>query len=183
MADQGAGRGSGQAAGSQFVKFGRDSAQRIAKAVRIVEGGDRGQSPLKFDHPIFQQAASPLKVATFTGSWATGQYKIVTLYGSTATANVYNWCNPSEGDTANTNATQYVVFGKASGTNSVVEIAMRNTSGTCRMSINGMDLTQLPGYSAGVIQLLGHSAADLTTNNTACATLTWYSITTCSTSA
>lgn len=172
----------GKPARTERVTFTRPAAERIARVVRKVEQGNRDCGGLTFGR-VGSGGGVRLQVATFTGSWATGTYKTVTLSGSTATASVYNWCNPAEGDTANTGATQYVLFGRASGTNSVLEIQMRSTSVTCRMSINGMDLTQLPGYSAGSIQLLGHSAKDMTTNNTACATLTWYSITTCSTSA
>lgn len=170
MADQGAGRNSGQAAGGgRFVKFSHGSAQRIAKAVRIVEGGNRDQPPLTFEHPI-HSVASPLKVATFTGAWATGTYKTVTLVGSTNTASVYNWCNAAEEGAS----TRHVVFGRANGTNSVLEITMGST---CGMTIGGVDLTQLPGYSADEIQILGHKATG------PCLGLEWYSVTTCSTSA
>lgn len=179
MAEQGASNGAGQAAGKSFVSFSRGAAQRIAKAVRTVEAGDRNQPGLTFDHPMPGGGGQVLKVATFTGSWAKGSFKTVTLQGSTATASVYNWCNSSDGNTSDTASSQFVVFGRASGTNSVLEISLRNTSHTCRMSIAGVDLTALPGYSAGTIQLLGHSA--VSTSGTACATLTWYSITTCST--
>lgn len=179
---QGANNGAGQAAGNnQFVKFSRGAAQRIAKVVRTVEGGDRGQPGVTFDHPTF---GSPLRLATFTGAWETGTYKTVTLVGGTSTASVYNWCNRSSGDTANTTNTRYVIYGRAHGTNSVVEIQVNltGTNGTCVMTLAGVDLTAFPGYSAGAIQLLGHSAADVTTNNTACAALQWYSVTTCATS-
>lgn len=169
MSSQGASNGPGQGAGRSFVQFSRQSAQRIAKVVRTVEQGDRNQSGITFDHPI-PSVASPLKVATFTGSWATGTYKTVTLVGSTNTASVYNWCNAAEGDGT---ATRHVVFGRASGTNSVLEIAMGATS-TCRMTLGGVDLTSLTGYAAGDVQVLGH--------NTTGPCLQWYSVTTCSTS-
>lgn len=164
------------------VQFTLESAERIASVVRAVETTPSPGSPLTFGHVATFKHAT-LKLATFTGNWATGQYKTVTLYGSTNTARVYNWCNSSlHADTANTTSTRYVIFGKASGTNSVVEIQLGlPTSQTCVMSIGELDTTKLPGYSAGAIQLLGHSAADLTTNRTACSQLTWYSITTCST--
>ena len=176
MSSQAAG-GQPQGAGQSSVAFTRQAAQRIAAAVRVVEGGDRGQPGVTFDHPV-PSGRSPLRVGTFTGSWSTGTYKTVTLVGGTNTASVYNWCVPSYGDTSNTSQSQYVIFGRASGTNSVVEISYRHTSQTCRMSIAGADLTELPGYSASSVQLLGHSAA----GGTNCPTLTWYSVTTCSTS-
>lgn len=174
----------GKAAGTERVTFTRPAAERIASVVRKVEAGDRDSAGLRFER-VASAVGSPLRLATFTGNWATGQYKTVTLHGSTQTASVYNWCNPSTGaNTASSTESRYVIFGRAHGTNSVVEIQMGiATAQTCRMNIGELDTTTLPGYSAGQIQLLGHSAADMTTNNTACATLTWYSITTCSTAA
>ena len=178
MSGQGAGGNSGQGAGgNQFVKFTKSAATRIAKAVRTIEAGNRTEGGLGFEHPIYQP--SGLKVATFTGSWATAAYKTVTLVGSTNTASVYNWCNPSA---SSTTCSGYVIFGRAGGTNSVVELTLAQTCGTCVTSLAGVDLTAFPGYSAGTVQLLGHSAADLTTNATACASIQWYSVTTCATS-
>lgn len=178
MAEQGASNGAGQAAGKSFVSFSRPAAQRIAKAVRTVEAGDRNQPGLTFDHPM-PGGGQVLKVATFTGSWSKGSFKTVTLQGSTVTASVYNWCHSSDGNTADTASSQFVVFGRAGGTNSVLEISLRNTSHTCRMSIAGVNLQEFPGYSSETIQLLGHSAAG--PGGTTCPQLTWYSITTCST--
>lgn len=171
MASQGANNGPSQGAGSQFVKFSRGAAQRIAKAVRTVEAGDRTGPGVTFDHPM-HDAGLRLKVATFTGAWATGTWKTVTLTGTTQTASVYNWCNSVSGDTASTTTTRYVIFGKASGTNSAVEIAL-DEGGTCAMLIGGVDLKSLTGYSADAVQVLGH--------NTTGPCLQWYSVTTCAT--
>lgn len=171
MSSQGASNGPAQGAGQQFVKFSRQSAQRIAKVVRHVEQGDRIQDGVTFDHPAF--GPSVLKVATFTGSWGTGTWKTVTLTNSTQTASVYNWTTPvtvPEGDSC----ARHVVFGKASGTNSLVEVRLQTTCGTCVMSIGNVDLTSLAGYAAGSVQVLGH--------NTTGPCLQWYSVTTCATS-
>lgn len=170
MASQGANNGQPQAAGQQFVKFSRNAAQRIAKVVRTVEAGDRGQPGVTFDHPML--TGSPFRVATFTGSWSTGTWKTVTLTGTTNTASVYNWCVPVDGSTSSSHS-QYVIFGRASGTNSAVEIGV-STGVTCRMTIGGLDVTTLTGYDAGQIQVLGH--------NTTGPCLQWYSVTTCATS-
>ena len=90
MATQGANNGPGQGAGNQFVKFTRASAQRIASVVRTVEGGDRRQAPITFDHPIIQPG-SAIRTGTFTGYWGRQQTAVVTfVYGSTATASVHN---------------------------------------------------------------------------------------------
>lgn len=176
---QGANNGPSQAAGNnQFVKFSRGAAQRIAKVVRIVEAGDRNEPAVQFEHV---HSGLKLKLATFTGNWETAQWKTVTLSGTTSTASVYNWCNAAlGGDTSSTTKTRIVVFGKVHGTNSVLEIQMRPTQCTATFTLGGLDVTQLPGYESGVIQLLGHAA--VSTNNTCSGGLTWYSVTTCTTS-
>lgn len=163
----------GKPAGAERVTFTRPAADRIAKVVRRVEQGNRDAGPLRFDR-IGSGGQFRLSVATFTGDWATGAWKTVTLTGSTQTASVYNWCTPVVGGpAADTSCSRYVVFGKASGTNSAVEIQMQATCDTCVMSFAGVDLRQIAGYSEGVIQLLGH--------DTTGPCLQWYSVITCST--
>ena len=155
----------GKPARVERVTFTRPAADRIAKVVRRVEQGDRGAEPLTFGRGGGGGVPYRLSVATFTGSWATGTWKTVTLVGSTSTASVYNWCNAAEGG-------GHVVFGKASGTNSAVEITMAATA-TCRLTLGGVDLSTIAGYSSTEIQLLGH--------NTTGPCLEWYSISTCAT--
>jgi hypothetical protein len=89
VADQGANNGAGQAAGKSFVSFSRPAAQRIAKAVRTVEAGDRNQPGLTFDHPQFGGVAL-FRTATFTGSWSIGGTKNVTYKYMTGTTNATN---------------------------------------------------------------------------------------------
>ena len=173
----------GKAAKTERVTFTRPAAERIAKIVRRVEQGDRGAEPLVFER-IGVSSPFALKLATFTGNWETGTYKTVTLQGSTQTASVYNWCNPAiGGNAASSDQSRYVIFGKASGTNSAVEIQMRSTSTQCdaTLVLGSFDLSSLPGFDAGVIQLLGHDKQD--TASTCSGGLQWYSITTCSTAA
>jgi hypothetical protein len=154
------------------VTFTKGSAERIAQVVRIVEAGNRDTGGLP-TAPRFGSNNFQLNLATFTGNWQTGEYKVVTLQGSTNTASVYNWCNPAlGGDTASSTDTRFVIFGKVQGTQSAVEIQMRTTNETCSTSIGGVDLSSFPGYLDDEIQLLGH-------NESAC--LQWYSITTCAT--
>jgi hypothetical protein len=75
-----------QAAGNQYVKFTRQSAQRIADAVRTVEGGNREQPGLTFDHPL-PGGAKVFRVCTFTGAWSIGATKTVTFKNQTNTPN------------------------------------------------------------------------------------------------
>ena len=86
MADQGANNGAGQAAGKSFVSFSRPAAQRIAKAVRTVEAGDRNQPGLTFDHPM-PGGGKVFRVCTFTGAWSKNAAKVVTFRGITSTPN------------------------------------------------------------------------------------------------
>jgi len=154
------------------VTFTKGSAERIAQVVRIVEAGNRDTGGLPTS-PRLGGGNFRLNLATFTGNWQTGEYKVVTLQGSTNTTSVYNWCNPAlGGDTASSTKTRYVIYGKVQGTQSAVEIQLRSTNQTCSTSIGGVDLTSFPNYSGNAIQLLGH-------NESAC--LQWYSITTCAT--
>lgn len=94
MADQAANNGGGQAAGNRYVQFSRGAAQRIAKVVRTVEGGNRTQGGLSFEHPMPSGAGGSVKLvrrATFTGSWPIGTTAVVTfVQAPTATANATN---------------------------------------------------------------------------------------------
>jgi hypothetical protein len=169
-------RPDGKAARTEKVTFTRPAAERIASVVRRVEQGNRDCGPLTFD----RVGGTPfsLRLATFTGNWETGTYKTVTLQGSTATASVYNWCNPALGVSTNDPySTRYVIFGKVSGTNSAVEIQMRSTQCSSSLTLGSVDLSTLPGFDASVIQLLGHGTVG--TASTCSAGLQWYSITTC----
>lgn len=170
----------GSKAGQDRVSFTKASAQRIADAVRAVEGGDRDGIPFVGAPRFGGGDGVRLKVGTFTGNWNTGEWKTVKLVGSTNTADVYNWCVPAlGGDTSSTTGERYVVWGKASGTNSVVEIQTRTTQCTATIVLGGVDLSALSGYSEEKIQILGHGIGD--TNSTCSAGLQWFDITTCAT--
>ena len=85
---QGASNGAGQGAGKSFVSFSRPAAQRIAKAVRVIEAGDRSQPGLTFDHPMpGGGGGKPFRVCTFTGAWSKNAAKVVTFRGVTSTPN------------------------------------------------------------------------------------------------
>ena len=139
MADQGAGRNAGQAAGGRFVQFSRGAAQRIAKVVRIVESGDRNQPPVVFEHPIPQGS---LRLATVTGQWATGVTAALTYYGVTTTVAVQNLHLPLE---VASSASAECVIGKAGGTWTLLSV----------------NFAKLKAFSASEVQLLGHNASGL----------------------
>lgn len=152
---QGANKGPSQAAGnSQFVKFSRASAQRIAKAVRQVEAGDRGEPPVKFEHHIFG-AGKTIRFCTFTGQWQTAATHVVQYYGITSTPNTlvaHNYHLPVD----------------VSATSTECTIAKGGTA----WHLVSVNLTRLVGYSGSQIQMLGHNASGYAQ---------WYSVATCAT--
>lgn len=128
------------------------------------------------DLPLMLDESS-LSRGTFTQtSWAVGATALVTITGSTQTFSVTNYCTPVKGST-NATQTLNVIFGDVMGTMTALEIEQP----TCTMSIGGLDLTQLPYYVSGEIQLLGHGIAS--SGTTSCSGLQWYSITNCATTA
>lgn len=174
-----ANRPDGQSARPQRVVFTKSSAERISKAVRKVEAGERGSKPLLFEPRMVGR--SDLTLGQFTGTWAIDTPRVVTIVPGTQTVVVYNYCRPSlGGDTSSTTEQRFVIFGKVQKHNenilrpSVVEIQDSCAVCTCVINIGSTDLSDLPGYNNAEVQLLGH-------NESAC--LQWYSITTCETAA
>lgn len=114
MPSQGANNGASQAAGSKPVTFTRQAAQRIAKAVRTIEGGNRGQPAIVFDHPLPSVASKVFRLCTFTGSWTIDAQKVVTFLNQTATPNTvsaYNVFATISGSTA-TSVFKHVAIAK-----------------------------------------------------------------------
>jgi hypothetical protein len=68
------------------VVFLRPDAQRIARAVRAFENGDRDESPLTFRRPD-EPPPKVIRTATFTSAWTVGEIKTVTFKNVTATPN------------------------------------------------------------------------------------------------
>jgi hypothetical protein len=75
---------------SDRITFTRDSADRIAAAVRRVEIGDRTQSGPTWDLPPTPASKRVFRICTFTGSWPINASKTVTFRGSTATVSAIN---------------------------------------------------------------------------------------------
>ena len=70
---------------SQRVAFTRQDAQRIGRAVRAYEGGDKKSQPLSFEHFRYQNP-DVVRMATFagdpSGGWAIGASATVTFTNS-----------------------------------------------------------------------------------------------------
>ena len=133
------------------VVFDGQSAERIARVVRQVEAGDRDAPGLR-QYPRLQgspSAAKGIRFCTWSASW---QYNAVASVefpsGQTATA-------------------RNLILGVDEGDGWVAR------KGSAGWTLVSFDMTKQPGYSAGEIQLFGHSSSD--------AIAQWYSITTCAT--
>lgn len=73
------------------VQFTRESAERIAGVVRAAETAAPSASPLTFDRRFPERIPRMVRAATFTGSWAINDSKVVTFrYAPTATQAVTN---------------------------------------------------------------------------------------------
>ena len=78
------------------VNFTRPAAERIAKAVRVVEFGNRDASGPVIDRPWYSDgggAKSTFRMCTFTGTWTKGTAHVVTLYNVTHTPNTLTATN------------------------------------------------------------------------------------------
>jgi hypothetical protein len=77
----------GKPARTERVTFTKPAAERIAKVVRAVEGGDRDTGPLSFGNRGVAGNPKTFRVCTFTGAWSINAEKTVTFRNQTATPN------------------------------------------------------------------------------------------------
>jgi hypothetical protein len=83
----------GSAARTERVTFTKPAAERIAKVVRAVEGGDRDAGPLTFGNRGVGGNPKTFRVCTFTGAWSKNTEKTVTFRGVTNTPNTVSASN------------------------------------------------------------------------------------------
>jgi hypothetical protein len=153
-----------------------DIRQTITRVAGMPDNSQGAKIP-SVHQELPRRGGTRLKRGTFTAAnWAVGAAVVVTIQGETNTVSVTNYCIPVKGQTSATQ-TLNVIYGDVMGTMTAVEI--QQSTSTCSNVLGGVDLTALPGFSAGSIQLLGHSAGN--TNSEACVGLQWYSITQCAT--
>jgi hypothetical protein len=82
----------GKPASVDRVSFTRPAAERIGKAVRQVEAGDRDLGPLEWG-PRGVAGGKVFRVCTFTGAWAINTAKVVTFRNVTSTPNTVSVTN------------------------------------------------------------------------------------------
>lgn len=78
-----------------LTQFDVASAGRIAQVVRLVEGIVPSAKPLDYD-PVLESGSGRqklLRMATFTGAWATATAKVVTFKNQTTTPNTVSAIN------------------------------------------------------------------------------------------
>jgi hypothetical protein len=83
----------GKAARTERVTFTRPAAERIAKVVRAVEGGDRDTPGIYFGSAPGAAPGKTFRVCTFTGAWSIGSERTVTFKNVTTTPNTASAMN------------------------------------------------------------------------------------------
>lgn len=83
----------GGAARTERVTFTKPAAERIAKVVRAVEGGDRDCGPLTFGARVGGVSGKVFRICTYTGAWSIGDPKTVTFKYQTTTPNTVSATN------------------------------------------------------------------------------------------
>jgi hypothetical protein len=83
----------GKPAGTERVSFTRPAAERIGRAVRQVEAGDRDLGPIEWGPRGGAASGKVFRVGTFTGAWAINSAKAVTFLNVTNTPNTASVIN------------------------------------------------------------------------------------------
>jgi len=133
----------GKPARTERVTFTKPAAERIAKVVRAVEGGDRDAGPLTFGNRGVAGNPKLFRVCTFTGAWSIGDTKTVALKNQTATPNTVAAVN--------------LFCGLSPTAACDVSIAKDGTA----WYLVQPNVTQLPGYSASGTQVMVIASGNL----------------------
>jgi hypothetical protein len=75
---------------ADLTQFDTRSAARIARVVQAVEREPQRAAPLTFDVAVAQPRQKSIKLGTYTGAWATNEFKTVTLRYSPLTVSAIN---------------------------------------------------------------------------------------------
>ena len=163
--------------------FSAGDAKRIGAAVRIVERDRTGRQASSGAHVGANAGVRCMLGRIGTAAWNKNATATITIYagtpGSETTAGTLVARNYLTDLSTSTSTSRWVTVSN-NGFGWLL-LAPETETSTCSLTIGGFSLTQVPGYIAGQIQLLGHAAAN--TSQTCSGSLTWYNITTCSTAA
>ena len=126
----------GSPARTERVTFTKPAAERIARVVRTVEGGDRDCGPLTFGARVGGVSGKVFRICTYTGAWSIGDAKTVSFKYQTATPNTVSATN--------------LYCGMSPAGACDVSIAKEGTA----WYVVQPNLTQLPGYSGSGTQVM-----------------------------
>jgi len=152
----------GKPASIDRVSFTRPAAERIGKAVRQVEAGDRDLGPIEWG-PRGGAAAKVFRVCTFTGAWPVNTSKTVTFRNVTSTPNTVSATNlflalPDRGsqpcgiakDGTAWHLIAYVPVSQATATASILTSVSLGTAG---LQFTKMDIKIFETVSSSVITI------------------------------
>lgn len=166
--------------------FSLNDCKRIGKAVRLVER-DEPRQQLGGSNEAAISRGVRLLIAKHesTAGWAKETTAVVTIYNgdpfaSALTVVAHNQFLTFSTTTACTQ--RWVALGN-NGWGWYAISQEKACTSTCSMDYSGVDFGAVPGFDSSKIQLLGHGAGSTATDSTACVSLQWYDITTCSTAA
>lgn len=155
--------------------FSEGDAKRIGKAVRLVERiGPLSERSGQQESVLSRGVRLLIGKHEGSAGWAVGSSAVVTVHNgspiaSAMTVVAHNQFLTIPSGTACTS--RWVALGH-NGWGWYAVAREPTCTGTCSMTVAGIDFSIVPEYAADKIQLLGHSAAGC---------LRWYSITTCAT--
>lgn len=152
------------------VDFTLGAAERIANVVRVVERGNRDETPLSFDR-ILDVPSKAVKLCAWTGEWKLNSTHEITF-----------------SDTFNTATATNAYFGfRPTGSNLGRGVVVKS-QGTWHLVTYSLAYVQGYASSFATIQLLGHEIESdspdegIGVNSGRAGYLKWYSITTCESS-
>lgn len=157
------------------VLITREAARRIQRVVQSIEGGDQDIPPLPL-RTAFEDP-DPIRIGKVAADWLVGECATVDIWENFGAG----CCLPDANDPAtsvegvlnlsfNVPAGSWVSITRTpSGKWLLVEAGLDQE---CQRTIGGEDVTKWPGWSANVVQILGHDASGC---------VRWFDVTDCNT--
>lgn len=166
--------------------FSEGDAKRIGNVVRVVE---RIGTLKETDGPATPEVSRGVRLLLAkhesTNGWAKETTATVTIYNGSPLASAITVVAHNQFLTFSTTTActqRWVALGH-NGWGWYAISQEKVCTATCTMEASGVDFSSLPGFDKTKIQILGHTSGGTATDSTACLSLQWYDITTCSTAA
>jgi hypothetical protein len=150
------------------VVFLRPDAERIARAVRTVEAGNRNETPLTFRRIVESSKGDKVfRTCTFTGVWSKNTPKVVTFRNQTSTPNTLSAINilsQIPADCGSGTAERTVLVAKE-GTSWYYVAHERN----CATQFPARELDDAADCNSSALQVQNGSGPDVLFNDQGCA--------------